>query len=81
MHNHIKKIEQLRTLGIPPADGKLRDCQISHDDWCNIYRGGECNYDPDIEYREITKANAVQVFSKISGQVENFAREIEKKKL
>ncbi len=35
----------LAGLQLPPG---YHDLQILHDSWCSIFRGGECNCNPDI---------------------------------
>ncbi len=47
-HNYLKKIERLERAGKLNPRGFTR-VNVSHDSWCEIYRGGCCNCDPDIK--------------------------------
>lgn len=48
--NYVKKLDKMK------MDGKFDHIQpgtifhnvVYHDDWCSIYKGGNCNCDPDI---------------------------------
>jgi hypothetical protein len=56
MNNYLKKIAQLK------EEGKLTESQvalicISHDDWCSMYTGAECNCDPDIEITDLAESS------------------------
>lgn len=51
MHNYLKKIARLTQEGKIPTSRGLNDLTIAHDNWCHIYRGGDCNCDPDVELR------------------------------
>ena len=51
MNNYQKKLERMFAAGeLQPSVG-LNDLLVCHDDWCNCFRGGECNCDPDITLR------------------------------
>jgi hypothetical protein len=34
---------------LPPS--RMTEVDVAHDDWCGIYRGGYCNWGPDIRFR------------------------------
>ena len=51
-HNYIKKINRLYAEGKLNTNVGLHMLNISHDDWCDIFDGGLCNCDPDIELAE-----------------------------
>ena len=82
MHNYEKKILALQAAGkVPSGPGKFYDCKVSHDDWCNVYRSGECNCDPEITYTEITDKNRDQVAKMITDDSAEFRKKIEEKKV
>ena len=46
---YIKEIQQRLEAGemtAPP--GEVRHITVQHDDWCSIFRGGECNCKPEV---------------------------------
>lgn len=83
MHNYEKKIQKMLAEGkLPtPERGKVYDSKVSHDSWCRIYNGGECNCDPDITITEITAANRDRVARVISDDMQEFKKLIDKKKV
>lgn len=46
MHNYIKKLTDLDLAN--RFKGKVCKVEALHDDWCRIYKKGECNCDPEI---------------------------------
>jgi hypothetical protein len=49
-HNYYKKLMALHGQGkIPTAS--LTEVDICHDGWCEVYKGGYCNCDPDVKLR------------------------------
>jgi hypothetical protein len=50
-HNYMKKLLQLQGEGKLPKVG-LQDVDVFHDGWCELYKGGYCNCDPDIQLRK-----------------------------
>jgi hypothetical protein len=51
-HNYVKKLMKMKQAGTIPAEsGSCLDVTCSHDDWCQIYKGGYCNCDPDITWK------------------------------
>ena len=49
-HNYMKKLLKLQAEGKLPKVG-VNEVDVAHDDWCQVYRGGYCNCDPDIWLR------------------------------
>lgn len=52
VHNYLKKLAQMEQRGqvkVGPA-GSLNNMTVRHDDWCGVYKGEECNCDPNIEF-------------------------------
>lgn len=47
MHNYLKKLNDGIAKGFQAPAG-LSDLKIEHDNWCLIFRGGECNCDPTL---------------------------------
>ena len=50
-HNYMKKLLKLQAEGKLPKVG-IHDVSVAHDDWCQVYKGGYCNCDPDIKLRK-----------------------------
>ena len=49
MHNYVKKFYSMIQRGeLVVAEGSYNDIEFLHDHWCGIYRGKECNCDPDV---------------------------------
>lgn len=46
-HNYLKIIENMYANGAFKP-GVLSNVEAQHDDWCDIYKGGFCNCNPDI---------------------------------
>ena len=46
-HNYMKKLLQLQAEGKLPKVG-VNEVDVAHDGWCQVYKGGYCNCDPDI---------------------------------
>ncbi len=73
MHNYLKKLQRLQLEGKVPIElGKSYDTKISHDNWCQVYNGGECNCDPDISFVEITEKKAEQVLKQVAEDRKEF---------
>jgi len=51
-HNYMKRIATLQRAGKIPSAPGVYQIDVRHDDWCNIYRGGYCNCDPEIVLRK-----------------------------
>jgi len=49
-HNYMKKLLKFQSEGKLPKVG-LHEVNVAHDDWCQVYKGGYCNCDPDIQLR------------------------------
>lgn len=52
-----KKIERVTQAALRDGRlklGTLRHIDIFHDDWCAIFKGGECNCNPDVLLRPET---------------------------
>jgi len=47
MHTYIQRIEKARARGLLPAEG-LVNVSVAHDPSCGIYRGRECDCNPEI---------------------------------
>jgi hypothetical protein len=43
----VHRVLAARASGLMPSPG-VHICNIEHDHWCAIYRGGACNCVPDI---------------------------------
>lgn len=50
MHEYMRRKFLAMERGIYPfgAPGTVSEGTICHDDWCEIYKGGECHCDPEI---------------------------------
>ena len=47
--SYLKQIlEQIATGNIKTSPGLVTDVTVSHDDWCMIFSGANCNCAPDI---------------------------------
>ena len=48
-HNYMPKVRDLINSGVLKS-GCLFDCDIKHDDWCNLIVDGTgfCNCDPEV---------------------------------
>ena len=46
--NYITKLDRLIQEGTISVGG-LQHIQVKHDNWCAVYKGKDCNCDPDIE--------------------------------
>ena len=80
MHNYIKKLQRLQLEGkVPIAQGKSYDTKIAHDDWCLVYKGGECNCDPEISFVEITERNAEPVLKQVAADSKEFRAKVKDK--
>lgn len=54
-HNYRCKLERILSgqeehRGAPLERGKLTHIMVRHDDWCDVFRGGVCNCNPDISF-------------------------------
>jgi hypothetical protein len=79
-HNYLKKLNQLIGQGIlQTRPGVLSDVKIEHDEWCNIFRGGECNCDPTLTVRHNVTMDELVEHSRESA--ESFKAMVERKKL
>lgn len=47
MHEYRRRLNTALSKGIVDK-GNVAHAFVSHDDWCGIYSGAECNCDPDI---------------------------------
>jgi len=47
MHEYLKKIVEANEK-VKFQPGKVTHVQVTHDKWCKIFNGGECNCNPDI---------------------------------
>lgn len=80
MHNYLKKLQRLQLEGkVPIEPGKSYDTKVAHDDWCNVYRGGECNCDPEISFIEITEQNAEKVLKQVAADSKEFRAKVKDK--
>ena len=80
MHNYLKKLQRLQLEGkVPIEQGKSYDTKVAHDDWCNVYKGGECNCDPDISFIEITESNVQQVVKQVAADSKEFRAKVKDK--
>lgn len=59
MHEYKKRLNTALALGIIDA-GTINHAFISHDKWCGIYSGNECNCNPDITIQTPTGRMKVQ---------------------
>lgn len=41
-------LDRVLDLGAEAKKGTLTMVSIRHDDWCGIFRGGDCDCDPDV---------------------------------
>jgi len=49
---YIVKLQQMRRDGLVPAGTVLRECDVTHNEWCDLLSGrGLCNCDPDIRLK------------------------------
>lgn len=56
-HNYLAKVLE---IGLAIAPGSpLRDIDVKHDEWCDVFHGGFCNCDPDVRLRPITSNKAI----------------------
>ncbi|MCI0464975.1 MAG: hypothetical protein L0Z62_49265 [Gemmataceae bacterium] len=55
-HNYYRKLIELFEQSKHSAE-LLQEVDIYHDDWCDIYRGGYCNCDPEVELRRPPERN------------------------
>ena len=44
---HIRHLPQV-PLDVPYERGRVYHTVMAHDDWCEIYKGNECNCDPIV---------------------------------
>jgi len=50
MNNYQKKLGTMIASGqLKAAPGTVTLVSASHDAWCRIHHGGECNCDPDVQ--------------------------------
>jgi hypothetical protein len=55
-HNYYQKVIELFEQGkVPP--GCIREVDVWHDEWCDIYRGGYCNCEPEVTVRPPPEQN------------------------
>jgi hypothetical protein len=47
-HNYFRKQMELLAAGVI-RPGQVALVDIYHDDWCQIFTGGYCNCDPEIQ--------------------------------
>jgi hypothetical protein len=80
-NNRAQLFEETRQIEekVPNEKGKLYSSAVQHDDWCQIYRGGECNCDPDITFTEFTKENRANVTRRIDEETAKFQEKVRKK--
>jgi hypothetical protein len=52
---------------------------VKHDDWCRVYKGGECNCDPEIEFTEVTNENRGSISRRIDEESVKFRDKVRKK--
>jgi hypothetical protein len=41
----------INTGALAVLRGGLVQCDIFHDDWCSIWRGSECDCEPEVHFR------------------------------
>ena len=39
--------------------GRVTIANVMHDEWCDIYRGGICNCDPQIEFQPLARPEEI----------------------
>lgn len=52
-------LAQAIALGIAQKPGTFSVIRVAHDDWCSIFRGGECDCYPDITQNSSQKSSRV----------------------
>jgi hypothetical protein len=62
-HDHRLHYRQRLFLGTLPfcSPGTVSHATVSHDTWCKIYRGGECDCVPDVEISFPSRGTIVEV--------------------
>jgi hypothetical protein len=80
MHNYVKKLLALQAEGkVPTEKGKMFSTTVKNDDWCNVYKAGECNCDPEITFVEITSENRASIAHHVNEETAKFRDKMKKK--
>ncbi len=80
MDNYVKKLLQLQAEGkVPNGRGRVFSTAVKHYDWCRIYKGGECNCDPEITFTEVTNENRAEIAQHIDEETAEFRDKVKKK--
>ena len=58
-HNYLTPIFEA-IANEQPDRGRLTIVNISHDDWCEVYRGELCNCNPEISFQPLGKPEELQ---------------------
>lgn len=53
-HNYDRKLMRLPTGKVPCCGLTIVD--VVHDGWCDVFRGGYCNCDPDVRINGVPVA-------------------------
>ena len=64
---------------IPTEKGKMLSAAVKHDDWCQVYKCGECNCDPEIEFTAASNENRESVSRRIDEEGAKFRDKVRKK--
>lgn len=55
--NYVQAIlDAIRSGKIKTGTGQVVHADIRHDDWCNIFKGGVCNCNPEVSFRPAQEA-------------------------
>ena len=50
--SYLEKVLKMGKEIVEPGNPQVHHVGIFHDDWCGIFKGKPCDYDPDV--RDIT---------------------------
>ena len=61
-HNYLRLLAEATAEAVESGlmeRGRVTLTNIWHDDWCEIYRGGVCNCDPEIEFQPLARPEEI----------------------
>ncbi len=62
VHNYLKPLLEATAEAMETGlmeRGQVTITNVRHDKWCDVYSGGVCNCDPEIEFQPLVRAGEI----------------------